>query len=295
MTTAQPGNYDYLRRKGSSVSVQAVNRKPARPASERASNGTVSSTITMSTGRESAATNLTTLTEPPAYSKKFVVVGDGGCGKTCLLISYSQGYFPEKYVPTVFENYITQTPHPPTGKIVELALWDTAGQEEYDRLRPLSYPETDLVFVCFAIDCPNSLENVMDKWYPEVLHFLPNTPLILLGLKSDLRFKKTCIDLLRTQGLTPVTPEQGKAVAARMGAKYMECSSKEMEGVEEIFDTAVTMAVEAEEESKDVFDPERTESRGGSRGGMADGRKSGLSGSSGGKKKKSVKRSCKIL
>lgn len=46
---------------------------------------------------------------------------------------------------------------------MELALWDTAGQEEYDRLRPLSYPETDLIFVCFAIDCPNSLENVMDK------------------------------------------------------------------------------------------------------------------------------------
>jgi Ras family protein A len=55
------------------------------------------------------------------------------------------------------------TTHPPTGKTVELALWDTAGQEEYDRLRPLSYPETDLLFVCFAIDCPNSLENVMDK------------------------------------------------------------------------------------------------------------------------------------
>ena len=70
---------------------------------------------------------------------------------------------PKKYVPTVFENYITHKPHNPTGKLVELALWDTAGQEEYDRLRPLSYPETDLLLVCFAIDCPNSLENVMDK------------------------------------------------------------------------------------------------------------------------------------
>jgi len=69
----------------------------------------------------------------------------------------------QKYVPTVFENYITQTTHQPSGKTIELALWDTAGQEEYDRLRPLSYPETDLLFVCFAIDCPNSLENVMDK------------------------------------------------------------------------------------------------------------------------------------
>jgi hypothetical protein len=69
----------------------------------------------------------------------------------------------QKYVPTVFENYITYPTHANSGKTLELALWDTAGQEEYDRLRPLSYPETDLLFVCFAIDCPNSLENVMDK------------------------------------------------------------------------------------------------------------------------------------
>ncbi|KAL2256620.1 hypothetical protein VTK26DRAFT_1393 [Humicola hyalothermophila] len=207
----------------------------------RSSDGTVSTTMSStSTGRESSGT---AMTEGPAYSKKIVVVGDGGCGKTCLLISYSQGYFPEKYVPTVFENYITYPVHPPTGKTVELALWDTAGQEEYDRLRPLSYPETDLIFVCFAIDCPNSLENVMDKWYPEVLHFCPYTPLILVGLKSDLRYKKTCIDMLKTQGLTPVTTEQGLAVAAKMGAQYMECSSKEMRGVEEIFERAILTVV----------------------------------------------------
>lgn len=171
---------------------------------------------------------------------------------------------PKKYVPTVFENYITYPTHPPTGKTVELALWDTAGQEEYDRLRPLSYPETDLIFVCFAIDCPNSLENVMDKvsipppnpaptailsvanqtqWYPEVLHFCPYTPLILVGLKSDLRYKKTCIDMLKTQGLTPVTTEQGLAVARKMNAAYMECSSKEMTGVEEIFEQAILTVV----------------------------------------------------
>jgi Ras family protein A len=84
----------------------------------------------------------------------------------------------QKYVPTVFENYITHTPHPPTGKMVELALWDTAGQEEYDRLRPLSYPETDIIFVCFAIDCPNSLENVLDKvrFFPSGLFTSANSP-----------------------------------------------------------------------------------------------------------------------
>ncbi|KAK3371529.1 P-loop containing nucleoside triphosphate hydrolase protein [Lasiosphaeria ovina] len=207
---------------------------------QRSSEGTVSTMMSGSTGRESSAT---AMTEGPAYSKKIVVVGDGGCGKTCLLISYSQGYFPEKYVPTVFENYITYPTHSPTGKTVELALWDTAGQEEYDRLRPLSYPETDLIFVCFAIDCPNSLENVVDKWFPEVLHFCPYTPLILVGLKSDLRYKKTCIDMLKTQGLTPVTAEQGLAVAHKMGAAYMECSSKEMTGVEDIFEQAILTVV----------------------------------------------------
>ncbi|PHH66700.1 hypothetical protein CDD81_6537 [Ophiocordyceps australis] len=206
----------------------------------RSSDGTVSTTNSASSGRASAATHVT---EAPAYSKKIVVVGDGGCGKTCLLISYSQGYFPEKYVPTVFENYITYPIHPPSSKIVELALWDTAGQEEYDRLRPLSYPETDLIFVCFAIDCPNSLDNVLDKWYPEVLHFCPYTPLVLVGLKSDLRNKKTCIEMLKTQGLTPVTSEQGMAVANKMSAEYVECSSKEMRGVDEIFEKAILTVV----------------------------------------------------
>src|SRR3569833_1118823 len=81
------------------------------------------------------------------------------------------------------------------------------------------------------------------QWYPEVLHFCPNTPLILVGLKSDLRFKKTCIDMLKTQGLTPVTTEQGLAVAQKMGAQYMECSSKEMTGVDEIFDRALLTVV----------------------------------------------------
>lgn len=85
--------------------------------------------------------------------------------------------------------------------------------------------------------------NMSSQWYPEVLHFCPYTPLILVGLKSDLRHKKTCIDMLKTQGLTPVTTEQGLAVAKKMGAQYMECSSKEMKGVEEIFEQAILTVV----------------------------------------------------
>ena len=80
------------------------------------------------------------------------------------------------------------------------------------------------------------------------MHFCPTTPIILCGLKSDLRNKRTCIELLRTQGLTPVTQQQGKAVAQKMGALYMECSSKEMSGVHEVFDTAIDIAVRGQDE-----------------------------------------------
>lgn len=258
----------------------------ARSDSVRVSHGTASTNTSVSSGRMSEATNIT---QPPSFSKKFVVVGDGGCGKTCLLISYSQGYFPEKYVPTVFENYITQTTHRASGKTVELALWDTAGQEEYDRLRPLSYPETDLLFVCFAIDCPASLENVVDKWYPEVLHFCPTTPIILVGLKSDLRNKRTCIELLKTQGLTPITPEQGENVAQRMGATYAECSSKEMRGVDEVFAKAVDSAISIEEQGWTAQQPTGRNNHNNRASAMP----SGGGGPRPGKKIK--KRTCKIL
>ncbi|PNI27351.1 T0153641 isoform 3, partial [Pan troglodytes] len=106
-----------------------------------------------------------------AIRKKLVIVGDGACGKTCLLIVFSKDQFPEVYVPTVFENYIADIEV--DGKQVELALWDTAGQEDYDRLRPLSYPDTDVILMCFSIDSPDSLENIPEKWTPEVKHFCP--------------------------------------------------------------------------------------------------------------------------
>ncbi|RSH91490.1 Rho GTPase [Saitozyma podzolica] len=177
----------------------------------------------------------------PDLKRKLVVVGDGGCGKTCLLTVYAENRFPETYVPTVFENLITTIPSPlDPSKCIELALWDTAGQEDFDRLRPLSYNDTDVILVVFACNHRPSLMNVQDKWYPEMAHFCENVPLLLICTKTDLRQDATTISLMAAQGTTPITPVEGERVAKEIGAKrYLECSAKEGWGVREVFDAAV--------------------------------------------------------
>ena len=149
--------------------------------------------------------------------KKLVIVGDGACGKTCLLIVFSKDEFPEVYVPTVFENYVADIEV--ENKQVELALWDTAGQEDYDRLRPLSYPDTDVILMCFSIDSPDSLENIPEKWVPEVKHFCPNVPIVLVGNKKDLRNDDYTIKELQRAKQQPVSYSEGEQMASRIGAK----------------------------------------------------------------------------
>ncbi|KAL8280990.1 hypothetical protein RQP46_006669 [Phenoliferia psychrophenolica] len=174
----------------------------------------------------------------PNAKVKLCCVGDGGVGKTCLLIVYAENRFPTDYVPTIFENYVVNLPYG-DNKHVEFALWDTAGQEEYDRLRPLSYPESDVLLICYAVDYPASLENVMDKWYPEVAHFCEGVPVILVATKTDMRKDQRTLDLLRAQGREPVTTMEGRTIAGRMGARYAEVSAKTGEGVQEVFEMAL--------------------------------------------------------
>ncbi|XP_036616145.1 transforming protein RhoA-like isoform X1 [Trichosurus vulpecula] len=179
-----------------------------------------------------------------AIRKKLVIIGDGACGKTCLLIVFSKDQFPKVYVPTVFENYVADINV--DGKQVELALWDTAGQEDYDRLRPLSYPDTDVILMCFSVDRPDKLGSIREKWTPEAKHFCPSVPIILIGNKKDLRNDEHRRRKLAEMKQEPVKPEEGRDMANRIGAFcYMECSAKTKDGVREVFEMATRVALQA--------------------------------------------------
>ncbi|MBN3320794.1 CDC42 protein, partial [Atractosteus spatula] len=185
---------------------------------------------------------------------KCVVVGDGAVGKTCLLISYTTNKFPSEYVPTVFDNYAVTVMI--GGEPYTLGLFDTADflvflkqglalwkrsvhsngdlasfgfcQEDYDRLRPLSYPQTDVFLVCFSVVSPSSFENVKEK--------------------IDLRDDPSTIEKLAKNKQKPITPETAEKLARDLKAvKYVECSALTQRGLKNVFDEAILAALEPPE------------------------------------------------
>lgn len=119
-----------------------------------------------------------------------------------------------------------------------MTLWDTAGQDEYKDMRPLSYPDTNVFLVCFAVNNPVAFNNVAVKWLPEILSFCPNVPFILVGTKLDLRSGDV------SDITTTVSSEQGETLSKKLGAVcYMECSALTQDGLQVLFEKAVDVAM----------------------------------------------------
>ena len=109
------------------------------------------------------------------------------------------------------------------------------GQSDYGRLRPLTYPQTDVFLVCFSIISKSSFKNVKAKWIPEITRYAAGTPFIIVGTKADLRLDEEESNLVST--------DEGIALAKELDAPYMECSALTQDGLKDMFDNAMRVAI----------------------------------------------------
>lgn len=156
-----------------------------------------------------------------------------------MLISYSTNTFPADYVPTVFDNHNINVVV--DGDSVNLELWDTAGQSDYDKLRPLGYPDTDVFLLCYSVMRMSSLDNIVTKWKPEIDEWCPEAPFLLVGCKKDLRQDKKALDAAEEV----VTPKHAESVKSAIRATaQLECSALTQDDLTDVFAEAVRVAVE---------------------------------------------------
>lgn len=174
---------------------------------------------------------------------KVVLVGDSKCGKTSLVQRFVTDAFVEVYTPTGFEKYTC------TGCVgghrVRFVVWDTSGSAAYDSVRPLAYPDARVFLLCFRIGDPDSLENAVRKWYPEVRQHSPGAPLILCGCAADQRGDVETLAWLARRRRAPVSSEQALQVSRQLGAAtYVETSARTAgRAVRDAFEVAALAAL----------------------------------------------------
>ncbi|KAK3682170.1 cell division control protein 42, partial [Podospora appendiculata] len=158
-----------------------------------------------------------------------VVVGDPGVDKTKTLITYTTGGLPAAYIPTVFDNYTVALMV--DGKPFVLKLFDTAGQEDYDRLRPLSYPQTDVFLAFVTIGVQATYDNVAERWAPELAHHCPGVPIIIVGIMNSMDDDSRLAHVKLGDG-----KREGQKLVQKLGvAMYLECDIGTQEGLSEVF------------------------------------------------------------
>lgn len=170
---------------------------------------------------------------------KCSVVGDESVGKTSMIITYATKRFPMDFLPTVSDNYAVNFIG--NKELCQLSLFDTAGQEEYDYLRTQTYPGTDILLICFSVASRSSFENVKKKWIPEIHHYCPITPIVVLvGTQSDLRSDPQTISRLSRSKQSFISENEAKKLAKQINAfTYVECSALSQKGLENVFNETV--------------------------------------------------------
>ncbi|XP_059486484.1 ras-like GTP-binding protein RhoL [Neocloeon triangulifer] len=168
---------------------------------------------------------------------KVTVVGDANVGKKSFLFTYTTKEFPGEYIPTVFDNYTENIKV--DGKEYNISVWDTTGLEHYDKVRVITYVNTDCFLLCYSISSRSSFDNISTKWYPDIRLHCPNVPIVLVGTKMDLRDEKT-----HGTDVGVVSVENGRKLCKKIKAEtVVECSAKNGENLTAVFESAVRAAI----------------------------------------------------
>ncbi|KAL0573938.1 hypothetical protein V5O48_008007 [Marasmius crinis-equi] len=223
-----------------------------------------------------------TTEETVDLKKTILLVGNSGCGKTSLINIFLRGTFSEAHERSIpcahpsvgaASNSDTKDIDPKSleegrqqkgepgqgepdlhrrfewgGKKIDFTLRDTNGNEDRQVFDALVH-EAHVVFVCFAIDDHGSLHDARFKWLLRIKQAGASTPIVLVGCKQDLRKDPKVIETLRLNDLPFVSKDEGVTTAWRMRPQakvYVECSSKDCEGVSDVFASAAKVALRPE-------------------------------------------------
>ncbi|XP_067681696.1 cdc42 homolog [Haliotis asinina] len=177
------------------------------------------------------------------YTVTCTAVGDGGVGKTCLMLTFLTGKYPESYLPGSMDwhNEFAHVTREPVkfeyeGTSVSLNLVDTVGLDEYQKLREKVCHNTDVYMVCYDVTNPSSLDRVEHHWVPEIRDYSPSAPFLLVGTKTDAR---NTITKDADPKCRSIPAEEGIRRAEELGAfGYVECSAKSSVGLRRVFESA---------------------------------------------------------
>ena len=164
-------------------------------------------------------------------SLKAVVIGKQQVGKTSLISTYLTGEFPQELPPqaTGHEYYCDV-------EGLSLVICDSVGSEKDHRIRPLTYPSTDVFLLLFDVTCSEGqFRDLLPKWWVELKFYCPTVPVILVGSKVDLR---------DNGDIETISAEEGEAMAGQIGAvQYIEVSCCSKLGVRQVFDEAIRVGL----------------------------------------------------
>ncbi|XP_073699046.1 rho-related GTP-binding protein RhoU [Garra rufa] len=184
----------------------------------------------------------------PERRVKCVLVGDGAVGKTSLIISYTTNGYPAEHIPTAYDNFTARVVV--DGRPVQLQLCDMAGQDEFERIRPLCYRDADVFLLCYSVVLPSSFRSVTDRWVPEVHRLSPGIPIILVGTQCDLREDVQVLIRLADGQKKPVSEDDARLCARSIGAvTFVECSALTQKNLKEVFDGAILASMRHAEET----------------------------------------------